>query len=68
MYAYLVVLMLNGTYAVQAPNTVFEGEGSCLKYKEQDTKRLKRQKVDDEAKFFTTCIKIDFEMGMGTGT
>lgn len=58
MYVYLVVLMLNGTYAVHTPNIVFSTKNLCLNYSVKDAKRLIASKVNPDGKFFATCIKI----------
>ena len=58
MYVYLVVLMLNGTYAVHTPNTVFSTKKLCILYKELDAKRLIASKVNDKARFFFFFLKL----------
>jgi len=58
MYVYLVVLMLNGAYSVQAPNVVFTDLEICLKVKAMNSLKLRSESPTAAAKFYATCIKI----------
>ena len=71
MYVYLVVLMLDATYAVHAPNVVFKTETNCLQFKELDKERLLKAKsvnpkIRDNAKFYATCIPIPADVETST--
>jgi len=58
MYVYLVVLMLDGGYSVQAPNVVFSDLEVCLKVKAMNSFKLRSESPTAAAKFYATCIKI----------
>ena len=71
MYVYLVVLMLDATYAVHAPNVVFRTEINCLQFKELDRERLLKAKLanpnlKDSAKWYATCIQIPADVETST--
>jgi len=58
VYVYLVVLMLNGGYSVQAPNVVFTDLEVCLKFKAINSLKLRTESPTATAKFYSTCVKI----------
>lgn len=58
MYVYLVVLMLNGSYSVQAPNIVFKTLEDCLSAKAANAQVLNRTKPFPNARYYSTCIQI----------
>ena len=58
MYVYLVVLMLDGGYFVQAPNVVFTDLEICLKVKAMNSLKLRTESPTASSKFYATCIKI----------
>jgi len=58
VYVYLVVLMLDGGYFVQAPNVVFTDLEICLKVKAMNSLKLRTESPTASSKFYATCIKI----------
>ena len=66
MYVYLVVLMLDGGYAVHTPNSVFSEQQDCLYFKLLDGARLEKIKPSTNAKFYSTCIKIPKDVDTST--
>jgi len=58
MYVYLVVLMLNGLYSVQAPNMVFPDRNTCEKVKAINTKKLRDNSPTPNAKYYAVCVQI----------
>lgn len=58
MYVYLVVLMLDGGYRVHTSESVFYTRQDCLYIKSISDARLKENKPNSNAKFYSTCVKI----------
>ena len=58
MYVYLVVLMLNGLYSVQAPNMVFPDKDTCELVRTTNTKMLRDKSPTPNAKYYAVCVKI----------
>ena len=58
MYVFLVVLMVNGMYSVQAPNMVFPDLETCERVKNINTEVLRNTTPSATAKFYTKCVMI----------
>ena len=58
MYVFLVVLMVNGMYSVQAHNMVFPDLETCERVKYINTEVLRNTAPSDTAKFYTKCVMI----------
>jgi hypothetical protein len=62
MYVYLVVLMINGMYSVQAPNIIFPDLETCEIAKELNSLVLKDSTPTSTAKFYAQCVKIPYDV------